>query len=41
MEKQEEILKMATDVGFKYIDRYDLVDIGYEFQYLYVFKKTE
>jgi SAM-dependent methyltransferase len=41
MEKQEEILKMAKDVGFKYIDRYDLVDIGYEHQYLYVFKKTE
>ena len=39
MEKQEDILKMVKDVGFKYIDRYDLVEIGYEFQYLYIFKK--
>ena len=40
MESNDEILSLAQDVGFIFVGKIDLVNIGYEHQYLYVLKKS-
>ena len=41
MEKKSKIVKIAKNNGFELIEKISLVHIGYEYQYLYIFQKTD
>ena len=41
MEPENDILNIAKQSGFIIADKIDLIKVGYEYQYLYIFQKPE
>ena len=41
MPKQKDLLDIASNIGFKIVDKLDLVNIEYEYNFLYILQKPE